>query len=222
MATDSQQNNSESLNLQALSEEISPLRLGTYLNATGHDAGRALRLYLWNAQVGEAFHIPIQSVEVGLRNRVNAGLTLSFGEEWWQSPGFLAIAESKRRSDIDLVKRRLISKKKPIETGQVVAGLSFGFWVAMIHRRYMPGIWSQQLRRAFPHLPDHVDHRRLHQDVQKIADLRNRIWHHEPIFARDLSTDHARCMRVTAWLCPTKAAWIKPYCRFHKILRQKP
>jgi len=39
----------------------------------------ALALYLWNAQLGAAFHVPIQAVEVALRNSVNKALILSNG-----------------------------------------------------------------------------------------------------------------------------------------------
>lgn len=206
----------------ALTEVISPLRLGTYLNAAGHDAERAVRLYLWNAQVGEAFHIPIQSVEVGFRNRVSDGLAAHFGANWWQDARFLALAERKRHDDIDLVKRRLISKGKAVETGQIIAGLSFGFWVAMLDGRYHPGLWSRRLVEAFPHMPRSINRRVVHREVREIAEFRNRIWHHEPIFRRDLSSDYSRCMTVMEWLCPVKAAWIKPHCRFPQMLREKP
>ncbi len=208
--------------IHALSEIISPLRLGTYLNAAGHDPDRALALYLWNARVGEAFHLPIQSAEVGLRNRVSDGLSLAYGQDWWKEPPFLDDVEVAQREAIGLTLRRLTSRKKPHETGQVVAGLSFGFWVAMMHGRYGPKIWSKHLRTAFPHLPEAVDRFLIHKEVTDIAELRNRLWHHEPIFRRNLSGDYARCLRVVQWLCPTKAAWIKPHCRVPAILRGKP
>lgn len=208
--------------IHALSEIISPLRLGTYLAAAGHDPERALQIYLWNAKIGEAFHLPIQSVEVGFRNRVSDGLGNLFGPEWWQDQGFLGIAGDQRCADIEVVKRRLLSKDKAVVTGQVIAGLSFGFWVAMLHRRYHPGMWSRQLRTAFPYLPGTISHRVLHSEIGEIADLRNRIWHHEPIFYRNITADYSRCMRVLNWLCPSKAAWIKPHCRVMQIARERP
>jgi hypothetical protein len=222
MASRSQHPVNASPPFHALAEIISPLRLGTYLNAAGHDVERALQMYLWNAKIGEAFHIPVQAVEVGLRNRVSDGLAVAFGSEWWRESAFLDTVQAKRIDDIELVRKRLISKRKPIVTGQMIAGLSFGFWVAMLGARYYPSIWSRQLRPAFPHLPTGVNLQTLHQEVQAIADFRNRIWHHEPIFRRDLSTDFARCMKVLNWLCPTKAGWIKQHCRVSKLLREKP
>ena len=60
--------------IETLRPVISVGRLGTYLVAAGFDPSRALQLYIWNARVGEAFHLPIQAVEVGLRNRINDAL----------------------------------------------------------------------------------------------------------------------------------------------------
>ena len=160
--------------IHALSEIISPLRLGTYLNASGHDADRALRLYLWNAKIGEAFHIPIQSVEVGLRNRVSDGLTIAFGAEWWQDKQFQRLAGARRCDDIEMVWRRLDRKGKTMAGGQVVAGLSFGFWVDVLDKRFFPAIWSVHLADAFPHIPGDVDHGVLRTETRKVADLRNK------------------------------------------------
>lgn len=222
MAGKRQHNLNEHPPIEALTEIISPLRLGTYLNAAGHNAARALGLYLWNAKMGEAFHIPIQAVEVGLRNRVSDGLQNAFGNEWWRDPAFLGIADDRRNEDIELVKRRLRSKGKELATGQIIASLSFGFWVTMLDGRYNPPIWGAHLRTAFPHLPASVDRHGLQRTASAIADLRNRISHHEPIFQRNLSGDYARCMQMLHWLCPAKAAWIKPHCRVPAMLREKP
>lgn len=208
--------------IHALSEIISPLRMGTYLQASGQDPDRALALYLWNAKVGEAFHLPIQSFEVGLRNRVSDGIQSVFGPNWWCDPSFLKEAGEKRARDINLVLNRLKSKDVPHDTGQIVAGLSFGFWIAMLHGRHNIRIWSAQLKTAFPHLPREVNRKVLHGRSTKIADFRNRISHHEPIFKRNLLLDYSMCMEGLKWLCPTKAAWIKPHCRVAAMVREKP
>lgn len=208
--------------IHALAEIISPLRLGTYLNAAGHDADRALRLYLWNAKIGESFHLPIQAVEVGLRNRVSDGLAAEFGHQWWSEPAYLRLIGAKREGDIEEVKRRLGKQNKKVETGQIIAGLSFGFWVAMLDGAYNPRVWSKHLYAAFPHLPPAVTRQYLRNETREVNDLRNRLWHHEPVFRRNLNGDYSRCIKLVGWLCPTKVAWIKPHCRFPQVMREKP
>jgi hypothetical protein len=86
--------------IAAILGAISPDRFGTYLSAAGHDQARALRLYLWNAQLGEAFHLPIQAVEVGLRNSINLGLINTFGQDWWQDKALEAMLDVERRGEL--------------------------------------------------------------------------------------------------------------------------
>lgn len=115
--------------VQAVIDTISPNRFGTYLSAAAHDPERALRLYLWNAQIGEAFHLPIQAVEVALRNKISTILAAKFGHDWWCAAEFEDLIDREREQDLATVKRRIESKGLALVTGQIVAGLSFGFWV---------------------------------------------------------------------------------------------
>lgn len=200
-------------------------RLATYLSAAGHDLHRALALYVWNARLGEAFHTPIQAVEVGLRNRICVALAKEFGAAWWSSDRFLALLDAmdKRRiADLEQVRRRLQKRQVAVATGQIVAGLSFGFWVALLQKRYNPALWSQHLRLAFPHLPAERSRADLADRARRIADLRNRISHHEPIFRNDVSKDFSETMTVLEWTCPETHRWLRPYCRVPEVMRQKP
>jgi hypothetical protein len=190
--------------------------------ASGHDEDRALALYVWNARLGESFHLPIQAVEIALRNRVNDVLTVCYGAEWWKDANFLAVADRKQISSLDEVKQRITRRNGPMVTGQIVAGLSFGFWVSSLDRRFNPTVWSAHLRRGFPHLPHGVKRGDLQTAVRSIADFRNRIWHHEPIFKDNISERYSHCMKTLGWLCPTKVAWIRPQCAVMAVLRAKP
>jgi Abi-like protein len=201
---------------------ISTDRFGTYLSAAGHDQERALRLYLWNAQLGEAFHTPIQAVEVGLRNSINTGLTNTFGPHWWKNKDLEKILDEERRADLVQVQQRIRNRDLALSTGQVVAGLSFGFWVGILHRRYNPPIWGGQLRIAFPDFPQERGRKSLHSRVRDVATLRNRISHHEPLIGRDTLADFSNLMTLLEWICPPKANWIRPHCRVPEIVRQRP
>lgn len=208
--------------IDALRPAISDGRLGTYLVASGFDAPRALRLYIWNAQIGEAFHLPIQAVEVGLRNRVNAALVAEFGQDWWKEERLFSILDDERKGDIALVLRRIRNRKLPEETGQIVAGLSFGFWVGMLQGQYNRDIWSRQLRLAFPSLPTDRSRKSLASAAGRVAFVRNRISHHEPIIKLDLAKENATLMDLLGWICPHKLEWVRPHCRVSALLAEKP
>lgn len=107
---------------QSLIDQLKPViseeRLGTYLTAAGFDVDRALKLYVWNALIGEAFHLPIQAVEVSLRNRISAAFTNAFGPDWWKDDRFLAMLEGDREADIRLVRQRIRNRKLTPVTGR--------------------------------------------------------------------------------------------------------
>jgi hypothetical protein len=208
--------------IERLRPTISPDRLGTYLTAAGFDAERALRLYIWSAYIGEAFHLPIQAAEVALQNRIDAALRAAYGVDWWANTEFLQIGSRERQADIETAKRRITRRNQTVNTPQMVANLSFGFWVGTLRAAYNPTIWSRQLRIAFPNLPSDKNRYSLAGAAKRVADLRNRIWHHEPIFRMSLSEEFSAVMELLLWVCPTKEGWIRPQCRVQRILRQKP
>lgn len=201
---------------------VSAERLGTYLKAAGFDEERALKLYIWNAKVGESFHFAIQGVEVGLRNCVNGALCRRFGEHWWGEDEFLDLADRERVADIATAKRRLENRDVDVCTSQMVATLSLGFWVGMLQPRYNPEIWSRELRASFPNLPDNKGRGDLAASAKRVADLRNRIWHHEPVFKMSLADEFREIMIILGWICPTKATWVRENSVVLALLRQKP
>ncbi|MDP2354981.1 MAG: hypothetical protein Q8M31_02835 [Beijerinckiaceae bacterium] len=203
-------------------ETLSTERFATYLKAAGYNRDRAMRLYVWNAHVGEAFHTPIQTVEVALRNGVNKALRSTFGDYWWADEKYRKTIDRERHSDLDTVEKRIRKRGLTMVNGQVVAGLSFGFWVGMLQPRYNPALWGAQLRPCFVKLPATETRDSLFKSASAIAGLRNRISHHEPIIARDLSADFAEIMKLLGWICPDTREWVRPHCRVPELIRSKP
>ncbi len=203
-------------------ESLSHERFETYLQAAGYDRKRAIDLYIWNAKLGASFHIPIQAVEVALRNRVNHALVTEFGPDWWGLEKFLILLDRERNRDLDMVRKRIERKGLMLETDQIVASLSFGFWVGMLHSRYNPPIWGAHLRTSFPFLPTKENRNSVFQVAGKIANFRNRISHHEPLIKSNVMQHYSETMLFLRWLCPNTEAWIRPYCSVPSIVRQKP
>lgn len=206
----------------AIIDTISLPRFDTYLTAAGYNRDRALLMYLWNAKVGASFHLPIQAVEVSLRNRVNHALLAEFGPDWWKDRKFRSIIDRERVRDLETVQSRIIRKKIALETGQIVAGLSFGFWIGMLQRRYNPPIWGHRLQESFLHLPRTETRGSLFELGGQVAHFRNRISHHEPIIKDDIMRRYSETMKMLTWLCPDTAAWLRPHCEIPKLVRQKP
>jgi len=208
--------------IAAILAAISPDRFNTYLRAAGFDQERALHLYLWNARLGEAFHMPIQAVEVSLRNGINVALSNVYTPNWWECKNLFDLLDEEQRGDLSTVLKRIRNRRQELYTGEVVAGLSFGFWVGILDGRYNPPIWGGQLIRAFPFFPAERGRKSLHARVRDVATLRNRISHHEQLIGRDSLADFSNLMALLEWICPAKAAWIRPHCRVPQIVRERP
>lgn len=71
-------------------------------------------------------------------------------------------------------------------------------------------------------MPLEMDRKAVYREVRQINDIRNRIFHHEPIFSDDISRHYARCLTVLGWLSPETVAWLKPSFRVPDVMRQRP
>ena len=194
---------------------MSTERFATYLNAVDQDARRAFRLYLWNAEIGSAFYLPVQAVEIVLRNQINRVLARRFAPNWWQDETFAQLIGHQSCLMLKSRVAALRSNGKPIVPSDMVASISFGFWVTLIRKQ--PRMILKRLSLAEPNERDD-----LPTQVNLVHQLRNRIAHHEPIFRRDLLADHGIAMRLLRILCPATHDWIRPHCRVPQLVRRKP
>jgi hypothetical protein len=209
--------------MAALRQTISAPRFQTYLEAAGFKEDGAMALYLWNAAMGQSFHFPLQAVEVALRNAVNAALCAEFGPDWWSDRSCRAALKLERCAEIDKAAQRIrrIYRCAP-HTDQVVASLMFGFWAAMLKKRYNARAWNKHVSLSFPRCPMSFGIKEVSQTANEIQDLRNRIFHHEPLIKRDLSGDYAGIIKMLGWICPQTRDWVRRTSSVPTMLRQRP
>ncbi len=213
--------------LEAVEVALSPKRLITYVMATSGDRKSALQLHAWNTAVSAAFYGPLQGLEITLRNAMNRQLVRKYGEEWYDDNSHAELDQYACRQ-VALTKNRLERCYSSAEAAQVVANLSFGFWVSLVgsggkrgencRANYERTLWRPALRQAFRY-PKPLLRKEVHKKLVRLRDLRNRVAHHEPIFARDLEKDHQDILELTDLICPETAEWIKQNSRALELLR---
>ena len=185
---------------QALSTE----RLAGYRRRIDHDGDTALFAhYVWNMALSEALYPALQGVEVVLRNAIHEAARRHFGRDDW----FDDTAVIHHRNDIVNLKKAkemLQRQNKPLEPSRIIAELSFGFWTSLLDRRYERVLWPRLIRAAFPHVPRRLRTRReLSRRFHRIRLLRNRVFHHEPIWHwRDLAQQHIEILEAIARIEP--------------------
>ncbi len=216
--------------IAALEASWSPERMATYIRAAQGDRERAIQLYTWNTAASAAFYGPLQGLEVVLRNAMHRSLSSVYGADWYNNPRSGLDAGALNRvaaANADLLREGYV-----IDPPHVIAALAFGFWVSLLGRggsmsvagtakaNYDMTLWRSALHRAFPHA------RKARGDVHRPLDylrtFRNRIAHHEPIFARHLVADYASIMEVTGWICPDTRNWMAHHSRVADILALPP
>ncbi len=91
---------------------------------------------------------------------------------------------------IDYIKN---NRKPDPSHGDVIAKLNFGFWINLLTKKYYSGdnqlLWPNLLPHVFPNLPDEIKQtsgreqlKELHKKFDHVRELRNRLFHHEPIW----------------------------------------
>jgi hypothetical protein len=139
--------------MKAVRGTLSAPRLGRYLPAANGDPHLALRLYVWNARLCEAFYLPCQLAEVACRNAVARALVGKYGANWCADSRFHSILPNHLRAELDKVntEERVRRGIADLTVDHIVAGLTFGFWVALLTAKFDFTIWKGGMLPFFRH-----------------------------------------------------------------------
>lgn len=207
---------------------ITPARLSAFdAVATSKGASHvdALNLYEWNAELASALLLPLHLFEVILRNSIHEALTLTYRERWPWDKRFLFSVPQKHgryepRKDVQQNAARYPT------TGKVIPELKFVFWEQMLSSRYDVAIWNPLLTTVFPNAPTAAGTsaaaRELAWDVGVVRGIRNRVAHHEPIFARNITEVLEAIHRVSAYRSKDVGVWVEASHRVTEVQGQCP
>jgi hypothetical protein len=224
-----------------LEQAISAPRASRYLKSTidprtgTADADAAVALYEYNARLSAATWSTVADIEVVLRNVVadaiaghHATLRANPTHRWYDEPAWFTRGKwftADTMKSIRLAMKRVKDPgpgagSRPGE-GRVIAELTLGFWRYLLIARYEHSLWNPAIRARFPslgHLSGADSRKAVHDRVEKLNYLRNRVAHHEPIYEPFMIPGHATRVEATlilvdaieliSWSKPTAAAWI--------------
>ena len=212
--------------IASLEKSISAARLSTYRTVSKGNTIDAIRLYYWNIALGQSLHLPIQSVEVSLRNTISNSIESLFGQQWYSAIKFELILTSWAKKTLkEAVKKTVTNSRrnnKPVTAGDVIANLTFGFWRELLKSHYDPHIWNKKLSVAFPNLPPTKNNQDVYKSVDKIIKLRNRISHHEPIIKGGLIPLYNAMLNTIGWICLDTRDWVEYHCDFDAVYNNRP
>ena len=202
---------------------ISEQRIGPYrVNVTDSELITYAR-YAWNLALCESLYPALNGLEIALRNGIHNAATYRFGDEYW----FDSLTLGKTRDSLKRSREKLASDAKKRENaavGDLVSQLNFGFWVGLFDSQYEQVLWTQLLRPVFPYIPRTERSRnRLSRRLHSIRMMRNRVFHHEPIWNHpDLKALHGRVLDTIGWISWEMRRFIEMLDRFPNIYSQGP
>ena len=147
-------------------EWLSSPRLQTYLDASGNNLQRALRLYEWNINLGQTPMKDIAFFEVALRNAYNREIDSRWdGTRHWlfddDSSVNIPISRHNRAGksfDANALNRTSIrnatpSRTETIQPDKTIANLPLGFWAHLTDKAHERILWIPYLHHAWPSRP---------------------------------------------------------------------
>ena len=198
---------------------VSAERLNPYLNA-GDDA-QAFAIYLWNISLCESLYPCLNGLEVALRNNLHRSASTKFGTASWfsgqlKNPELERLERWRKQTDPH--------GKKTLKADDFVAGMSLGFWVDLFKKRYEQVLWPSLLREVFPLATKKQRAREsAFQRLSQIQALRNRVFHHEPIwYLQDLEQQHRSILETIGWISPAMLAATRLLDRFTSVYTKGP
>jgi len=206
---------SNAIKVASVKAALSHARMATFEKAAAVSAPddlSALVLYAWNAEVSGVLLTPLHVCEVVIRNAVSDALEAVYGQLW---PWSVTFEQSLPDPSQGYNPRKDLrsARNGKTTTGKVIPELKFVFWQKMFTRRYDVRLWHPHLRRVFPHgdasLAVPALRQSIYGDLERLRALRNRIAHHEPIFARALADDLKTIIDLVTLRCTVTASTIR-------------
>lgn len=229
-------------NLEWIHDAFSTERLSVYrLQAGSDDLSEILRLYNYNLALSQSFYPLLQNIEIAIRNNINHALIDYYQEDidtqstlhdkinpgdpqlhhsWLELPGLLEYRERvKVQQNVDYI----FKKHSPVTSGKIIANLNFGFWSRLFEAKYEQKIWHKIIKNVFPHAPALKRTRKeMAKRFNRFTDLRNRIFHHEPIFKKhNLIQIHDEILETLGWMQPELAEVTKKQDTFPQIYKEE-
>jgi hypothetical protein len=204
-----------------LRRSVSETRFATFLGKAKGDESLALALHDWNTEVSAAFMVPLAHVIIGVRNRFYDSIATRNGKNWLTTATWLQRFERNTVSNITgYISGRSATTGVigPIVPGAIVAELPLHFWVALTSTRYDKSIWRSSLASVFPREARPP----IHDALDRIRTLRNRIAHHEHLLNRDLRQDAERIDRILTMVSPSLAHRTRTMSTVIDVLDRKP
>ncbi|WP_193311160.1 Abi family protein [Poseidonibacter ostreae] len=199
-----------------IEKTISVNRLSTYHNHSNSNKSTLIN-YVLNAKIAENFYFLLQNLEVALRNAIFDSFKIIYPHNnffFLNQPDSRERYQKRREKHsfecwkmICGAKHNLTRRGIMLNDGKIIAELNFGFWTKILSST--DSKYTNMWRKIFPLVfPNYTIINSIDSDkiligniINNIRDLRNRVFHYEPIFNQtQLTQFHDDIIKVLGWI----------------------
>lgn len=212
--------------LQRIEIALGTKRLSRYLPPAQGNSDLAMRLYLWNLEISEAFQMPLHFAEIVCRNAIHSSLLHHLGATWYSDPKFQNANVIQGRFSDELQQAVAVEQSvhgANMTADHVVSALTFGFWEHLTTIRFQRLLWKRGIRHAFPGA--YAENKTLsdiNQLIQSVRRWRNRIAHHQAIFDKTPTAKYQDTIRLIKWVCVDTGRWVESGAAVSQVISQRP
>lgn len=198
--------------------------------------------YWYNVAYAESLYPSLHILEVGLRNAIYNAIAeertehtgVDIADCWLDWPDAVTVLRvdpaASSRDDFGKVKaakREILKDRRELSAGRLIAELNFGFWTGLFSGYYggregggddARRLWPDLLPGVFPNLAASERKRSvIAARLNSIRHLRNRSYHHEPIWQRKLLVDFNMIVETIGWIDELLAEMAKDNSRVRVV-----
>ena len=174
-------------NIEELIQDISEPRLKTYKDVDNFSDVELLSFYFKIQEISSHFFVPIQILEIILRNRLNHELKILNNKRrnWTKENWYETIEGELSKKSKDMLKNAM-SKSKGGSEGDLIANITFGFWVYLLDAQHSDNknplaFWQYIEHKVFPDKKN-KNLKEIFNILKRVNKVRNRLYHYEPIW----------------------------------------
>jgi len=210
--------------LDAIEATISPARLKRYIPTAKGDPQFALRLYLWNVRICEAFYFPLQTAEIATRNAIKKPIEKRFGDRWFDNPKFINLLDDHKKEELRKTVEKESNKRSTtsIDQNHITGGLSFGFWVNLMTTRFSNHLWVNGIFQSFPHANKDDTQESIYNKIEQMRRFRNQVMHHYAVFDKPIRNEYQNTLDICAMICPETHWYLKINTQAGRIIESRP
>ncbi|MEQ8404642.1 MAG: hypothetical protein RKE49_06055 [Oceanicaulis sp.] len=197
------------MDAETIARTLNANRIARYRLA-GENTREALERYLANARMISALYLPLNIFEVTVRNGLANHLRHRFGDGWFRNTDFTSRLHGHFARELAKAEAELEAESQEVAPDRIVSLLSMGFWAHITTKRARAEYFAKGWKANFPH--GYASNRTLedlHLVIESARLLRNRAFHHQAVFDKNLDDTVAAMIEAVGWRCAETEAFLR-------------